>query len=234
MPPGVGYPVRVSGGRDVGGAHDALGVGVEGRAPGLDHRSAADVAYARPKVDRGKPSVPAPRSGSPRDNVDAAQRVALVTQSLMDASTAGGRAGVGPGGQDGPGPTGYGGLRGSGSRSHPLGYGPGPAGWNGKDPGLSLYRRRILAKIWPLWEHAFPKWAAAEMRQGRVIISVTILPDGSLHAAQVSRPSGIDEFDANCLRAVKKAAPFDPFPRNFPLAVLRWELSFDASNPMVH
>jgi TonB family protein len=90
-----------------------------------------------------------------------------------------------------------------------------------------------MAKIWPYWGDAFPRWAKAEMRQGRVIIAVTILPDGSLRTAQVLRPSGIDEFDANCMKAVQQAAPFDPFPKNFPLAVLHWELSFDASNPLV-
>ena len=191
------------------------------------------MAYARPMVEKGPPSVESPRSGSPKDNVDAAQLVALGRQSSLNASTAGGRAGEGPGGDDAPGVTGHGGIDGRGSRSRPLGYGPGAYGWHGKDPRLSLYLRHLRAKIWPYWENAFPRWAAAEMRQGRVIISLTILPDGSLRTAQVTRPSGIDEFDDNCLRAVHLAAPFSPFPRNFPLSVLRWELSFDASNPVV-
>jgi len=232
-PAGVGYAVAEVGGDTPGSDYESLGVGVAGTAPGNDHRASADVAYARPMVDKGKPSIPSPKSGSPKDNVDAAQQVALARQSLMNASTAGGREGQGPGGQDGSGPTGFGGLKGPGSRSQPLGYGPGGNGWNGKDPRLSMYRRRLLAKLYPYWEDAFPKWAAAEMRQGRVIISVTILPDGTVRTAQVSRPSGIDEFDRNCLRAIHEAAPFEPFPRNFPLAVLRWELSFDASNPLV-
>lgn len=152
----------------------------------------------------------------------------------MDASTAGGRSGTtGEGGQDGPGRPGFGGVDGPGSRSSALGYGPGSNGWNGADPMLSLYRRRVVAKIWPYWGDAFPRWARAEMRQGRVIIAVTILPDGSLRTAQVVRPSGIDEFDENCLRAIRKAAPFEPFPKKFASSTLRWELSFDASNPVV-
>lgn len=96
-----------------------------------------------------------------------------------------------------------------------------------------MYWRHVQAKIFPLWEHAFPKWAALEMLQGRVIIEVTILPDGSLSSAQIKRPSGIAEFDQNCLKAVQRAAPFDPFPRNFPLTMLRRELSFDSPNPVV-
>jgi TonB family protein len=233
QPAGFDTPAMPAGGSSLGRDRSSPGGGVPDGSPGSDHRPSADVAFARPAVQVGAPSIPAPLSGSAKDNVDAAQQVAAVQQSLMDASTAGGRPGTGQGGQDGPGMPGFGGVDGSGSRSSPLGYGPGNGGWNGTDPMLSLYRRRIVAKIWPYWGEAFPRWARAEMRQGRVIIAVTILPDGSLRTAQIVRPSGIDEFDENCLRAVRRAAPFEPFPKKFPSSTLRWELSFDASNPVV-
>ncbi len=233
QPSGSDTSAIPAGGSSLGRDRSSPGVGVPDGSPGSDHRTSADVAFARPDVQIGVPSIPAPLSGSAKDNVDAAQQVAAVRQSLMDASTAGGRLGTGEGGQDGPGRPAFGGVDGPGSRSSPLGYGPGSNGWNGTDPMLSLYRRSVVAKIWPYWGDAFPRWARAEMRQGRVIIAVTILPDGSLRTAQVVRPSGIDEFDENCLRAVRKAAPFEPFPKKFPSSTLRWELSFDASNPVV-
>ena len=49
----------------------------------------------------------------------------------------------------------------------------------------------------------------------------------------VTRPSGIEEFDRNCLAAVRKAAPFEPLPRELGLQAMRWEISFDAANPAV-
>ncbi len=221
------------GARQLGSDYEAAGIGMEGRSPGRDHRSSANVAFARPMVDKGNPSVAASAAGRPQDNVDAAQQIARDRQSLVNASTAGGKPGHGPGGKNGVGVPGHGGVKGGGSRSQPLGYGPGSRGWSSRDPRLSLYHRHVRAKIWPYWEHAFPRWAAADMRQGRVIIALTILPDGSLGSARITRPSGIDEFDRNCLQAVHRAAPFKPFPRGFPLAVLHWELSFDGTNPVV-
>jgi len=100
------------------------------------------------------------------------------------------------------------------------------------DPALSMYRRRVLAKLFPLWEDAFPRWAAIDLRQGMVIISMVILSDGTVQNAQVKRASGIPEFDENCLTAVRKASPFEPLPANLHATAMRWDISFDAMNPI--
>jgi TonB family protein len=184
-------------------------------------------------VEQGPPSVPANASGKPMDNLDSAQHVAATSQSILDASTAGGKAGVGPGGERGGGNPGAGGVTGRGFSSRALGNGDGDYGWNGKDKHMSLYRRRMLARLYPYWENAFPRWAVADMRQGRVIVSWDVLVDGSVRNVHVTRPSGIDEFDRNCVRAVQRAAPFEPIPHNLGLSAMRWEITFDASNPVV-
>ena len=91
----------------------------------------------------------------------------------------------------------------------------------------------MAAKLYPLWEHAFPRWAMLELRQGMVIISFTLIADGSVVSPFVKRPSGIAEFDAKCLEAVRRASPFEPLPSNLGVSRMQWEISFEASNPTV-
>ena len=232
-PSGVDQPLRDEGGDRVGGGYRSPGVGVDDSIASRDHRASADVAFARPMVDEGPPSVPANLSGKPKDNLDSAQHVAATRQSLIDASTAGGKPGVGPGGEKGGGNPGAGGVAGRGFSSRSLGNGDGEYGWSGKDKHLSTYRRRMLAKLYPYWENAFPRWAVMDMRQGRVIVSWEVLANGAVRNVRVTRPSGIDEFDRNCVAAVRRAAPFEPIPRNLGMSAMRWEITFDASNPIV-
>jgi TonB family protein len=185
-------------------------------------------------VRQGAPSTPANEPGRPRDTLNSSQEVAASVQSLLHASTAGGQPGAGPGGKTGEGATGSGGVSGPGSRAEAMGQGTGGwAGADGPDPRLSAYRRKVVAKLWPLWENAFPRWAIAEMRQGQVIIAMVIAADGGVHDARVKRPSGIPEFDTKCLQAVVRASPFEPLPANLGLSRMSWEISFEASNPVV-
>jgi TonB family protein len=217
-----------------GGEHPAPGVGVLTSAPGLDHRSSAAVARGRPRVIEAAPSIPADRTGSPKDNVDSEQEVAATVQSLVHASTAGGQLGGGPGGQDGPGSAGSEGSAGPGSRAAPFGGGAGPfTGLSDTDPRISAYRRSVLAKIYPLWENAFPKSAILEGKQGRAIVSLVIYSDGHVDGVRVSRPSGVPEFDDNVRLAVLRAAPFGHFPPSIPTPSMNWNITFDMNNPAV-
>jgi TonB family protein len=210
------------------------GRGVMDGLPGRDHRSSAAVASARPMVRQGSPSIPANEPGRPNDTVNSNQEVAAAVQSILHASTAGGRPGAGPGGQNGPGATGSGGREGPGSRSEAMGTGGG--GYyapDQRDARLSYYQRRMTAKLYPLWENAFPRWAILDLRQGTVIISFTVQADGSVLSPFIKRPSGIAEFDAKCLEAVRRASPFEPLPSNLGAHRMQWEMSFEASNPIV-
>ncbi|MEJ7728000.1 MAG: energy transducer TonB [Polyangiaceae bacterium] len=231
LPLGIGEAGRSPGGALDGGAVAAPGAGVRDGRPGSDHRDSADVATGRPLVEQGTPSVPASVRDKPADTTDSEQEVALAMQSLLHASTAGGRPGQGPGGSAGPGATGNGGEAGPGSRSRALGTGNGGAFDNDpRDRRRNEYMRRARGKIDRLW--AFPKWAALEGMQGTVIVSFVIQGDGSVSGARVTRPSGIAEFDESCRQAVLRAGPYGPLPselgQTFP-----WSLSFDARNPAV-
>ena len=185
-------------------------------------------------VRQGPPSVAANESGKPKDTVDSAQEVASRVAALLHASTAGGRTGDGPGGSKGPGPTGSGGREGPGSRADTIG--PGGGGFyapNQYDSRLTDYQRRMTARLYPLWENAFPRWAMEQLRQGTVIIAFTLMGNGTVVQPHVSRTSGIPEFDAGCLDAVRRASPFDALPANLGMRSMRWEVSFEASNPVV-
>ena len=223
-----------AGGATRGGAHAAPGVGILAGTPGPDHRTSASVARGRPRVTEAAPSIPADRTGSPKDTVDSEQEVAATVQSLVHASTAGGVLGGGPGGQEGPGAAGSDGQTGSGSRAAPMGGGSGPfTGLSDADPRITAYRRSVLAKIYPLWENAFPKSASLEGKQGRAVIALVIYSDGHVDGVRVARPSGVPEFDDNVRLAVLRAAPFGPFPPNIPTPSMNWKITFDMNNPVV-
>lgn len=65
-------------------------------------------------------------------------------------------------------------------------------------------------------------------------VRIDIRRDGSLIQVRLLRRSGVPEFDENVIRAVERAAPFEPVPaalaRRGSLAV---NFSFDATNPAV-
>jgi TonB family protein len=234
VPPGENLAPREIGGATAGSNQPSPGLGAQGAAAGQDHRVTADVGFARPSVVEGRPAVPGPVGEKAKDNADSEQEVAATVQSLLHASTAGGKPGVGVGGERAEGRPGAGGVEGAGSKAKVAGQGAaGPVDLDGNDPRLSDYRRQVVAKISPLWANAFPHWAALDGRSGRAIIGFTILADGSVAGAFVARTSGIPEFDENVRRAVLKGAPFGPLPAKLNARSMRWFLSFDATNPAV-
>ena len=216
------------------------GVGVRDGREGTDHRRAARVAYARPSVTEGPPTIPGIWNGRPNDTVDSDQEVANTVRSLVHASVAGGIAGEGRGGSASPAPDpgAGGGQTGRGSVARPLGSGDGElVDWNTNDPMLLPYFRKIHAKVDPLWANAFPKSAMLELKQGTVIIELTIAADGTAKVTWPPiRPSGIDEFDRNCADALRRASPFEPLPaalRQAGRTSLRIRAPFVAKNPII-
>lgn len=233
IPLGEGMSPRAIGGAVEGGARSSPGLGVRDRAPGHDSRASAEVPYARPMVSEGTPSVPASTRGRPNDTEDSEQEVATAIQSLVHASTAGGVAGRGPGGEEGSGPIGSGGMTGGGSSAKVLGNGHGAGvDSNPGDRRRTQYMRQVMGKIHPLWANAFPTWAVLEGRQGTAIITFVISADGSVTRATVTRPSGVPEFDENCRQAVLRGAPYAPLPPELGPS-FRWAMPFEAKNPAV-
>jgi protein TonB len=80
---------------------------------------------------------------------------------------------------------------------------------NFKDAG---YQKSALDKVLKLWPKP-PKLAAVGQK---TVVQTTIGRDGKLIAAIVSMKSGVKEWDDAALAAVKKAAPFGPFPGSVP------------------
>jgi TonB family protein len=229
--PGVGEAAHDVGSPNEGAERASAGLGVRDGSPGFDHRDSARVPLARPMVPEGTPSIPAQTQGRPKDNVEGEQEVATMMQSLVHASTAGGLAGNGPGGQQGPGATGSGGTRGQGSIANAMGTGKGSGvDVDPRDKRRNDYVRRVIAKVYPLY--AFPKWAALEGKQGTAIVSFTIAADGSVSGVRVSRSSGIAEYDESCRQAVVKAAPYPPLPAELGTS-FHWSMPLESRNPAV-
>jgi TonB family protein len=223
------------GGPRAGGARGEPGLGLFVGRAGPDHRRSAPVGEARPAVVEGAVAVPARERARPRDSIDAQQEVATTVRSLVLASTAGGHAGNGEGGSGGGGEAGAGAASGAGSLARPMGIGEGDVFdyWT-TDPRLVTYFRRIHARVDPLWADAFPKSALYELKQGTVILDLTVLADGSVSVAWPPvRPSGVEGFDRNCADAVRRAAPFPPIPAALGVRSLRIRAPFVASNPVV-
>lgn len=216
------------------------GVGVRDGRPGEDHFKGARIAYARPSVTEGAPTVPGIYNGRPNDTVDSDQEVASAVQNLVHASVAGGVGAQGRGGTASPmpDPGAGGGSVARGSIARPLGSGDGELiDWNTNDPMLMPYFRKLHAKIDPLWANAFPRSAMAELKQGTVIIEFSIAADGTAKVTWPPiRPSGIEEFDRNCADAIKRAMPFEPLPaalRDQGRTTLKIRAPFIAKNPII-
>ena len=68
--------------------------------------------------------------------------------------------------------------------------------------------------------------------QGVVVVTCTILADGSVAGATLTRSSGVPELDENYRRAILKAAPFGPLPPELG-TTFRLALPLDMRNPAV-
>lgn len=216
------------GGEQAGAKQAEAAAGVQSGHRRSDYRLSAAVQVARPAVPRARAAVPARVPGSPSDTQDSDQEVSAAVRSLIQASTAGGPIGAGAGGEKGPGARGSGAESGPGSRSSRAGNGGAYAG--GPPLGQTSYFLDLERKV--EWQHAFPDWAIAEGRSGVAIVTFGLGPKGELTSIQVSRRSGVPEFDRNVLRAVQRAAPFGAPPSGLrrPIVV---RMSFDALNPVV-
>lgn len=221
-------PMLAQGSQDLGGdPRPAQGTDTP---PGNDHRASAAIVNARPAVVQGRASVPASERGQASDTVDSRQRVAARVAGLLQASTLGGEAATGVGGDVGPSAPAVGGLTGGGSRSTPAGSGRGAD--LAADPGLQGFYRHVLSELDRVLEDAFPYWAIVEGRGGLVVFDLTLLEDGRVAHVAVVRPSGIAEYDQNVVTSVRKVASFGPVPDEFGArAVLR--INWDSINPVI-
>jgi TonB family protein len=200
-------------------------------APDVALVAGASIGRARPSVHESTPLVAALRVGRVEDRMDSDQAVATTLRALVRESPAGGISGDGTGGTAGGGVAGADGRSGAGAKSVVLGPGGGNE-WldlDAGDPNLLPYYRRLRAKIDPRTANAFPRAAAAELRQGYVVLQVIINKEGGLRVLWPPvRASGIAEYDHNCRAAVESASPFEPIPASLGARELRVKLTFRA------
>jgi protein TonB len=78
-------------------------------------------------------------------------------------------------------------------------------------PRFMEYLARLKQRIASEW--TYPEDAQRVGVSGDVEIEFTLNPAGTLVYIQLTRSSGFPVLDNEALRAVKNAAPYDPFPR---------------------
>jgi TonB family protein len=206
---------KLAGNGDPGNAdRSSAGAGVLDGDRGYRVVHDADVGSARPMAISGAVSTRGDERGPQQDDVDSEQEVVRSDPSLLAASTAGGEAGSGRGGETGPGKTGSGGIRGPGSNARPMGDGRGPgSAFDPADARRRTFLRGMRARLHGAWSpNAFPKWAALQGRGGATVVGFVVLADGSVTNVRTLRPSGFPEFDAKMRAAVRRAAPFGSPP----------------------
>jgi TonB family protein len=217
---GSGAPVdgvgdeKSPGTTSLGGAQASPAKGAAYGQPlvGMPQVVGANVAKARPRVDKGKkPSVTANAPGSAADNLDGDQAIAEAMHSLVSMSTKGGAPGEGKGGSGGGGAPGSGGITGDGSTSIALGSG------DGSLEGPHAYKRtawllNLQKRIGPLVKDTFPREVDLDLRNGTVIVSLVIAKNGNVVDIVVIRPSGYQEFDQAVVTNIRSAKSFEPVP----------------------
>jgi TonB family protein len=88
---------------------------------------------------------------------------------------------------------------------------------------LAEIERRVHARL------RFPRRLALELEQGETVVRFVVRPDGHLDGAvRIMKSAGFDEFDAEAVSAVTRAAPFPPMSRALTFSM---QIGFD--NPMV-
>jgi TonB family protein len=207
--------------------------GIAGAA-GTRSRAAGPVAMQRPSVEPGHASTTSDRM-APRtsDDADAALLATAMLRDHLNASVQDGpRRAVGEGGVGGGGAPGSGGGVGRGGEARPLGDGDGWIALGTEDARYIRYLHEVRRRLQPLWRDAFPYDEALRLRQGTVVLQFVIARDGSVHAPQVSRHSGVERFDANVLAAVSRAR-LPPIPEALGRSELRIRAPFEFRNPVV-
>jgi TonB family protein len=87
---------------------------------------------------------------------------------------------------------------------------PGPGVPGGAETGGDWYLAGVQRRIWSIWATQIKP-----QTQASVIVSFTILADGSVVDVRVLQPSGVSLVDFAAQRAVQAAAPFATLPKDY-------------------
>ena len=83
-----------------------------------------------------------------------------------------------------------------------------------KEFKYASYMRDWVAKVERVGELNYPDAARRQNLSGKLIVQVTVYPDGSVRDITIRKPSGHKILDDAAVRIVKLAAPFAPFPES--------------------
>ena len=76
----------------------------------------------------------------------------------------------------------------------------------------AAYMRSWVAKVERVGNMNYPEQARRQGLEGSLVLSVDVLPDGSIERVQVLRSSGHDMLDEAAVRIVRLSAPFAALP----------------------
>ena len=82
------------------------------------------------------------------------------------------------------------------------------------DPSYRPYFNKIRRKIGEHWQE--PRLSSATPRAGSLTVEFSLGRAGDLKSVEVAESSGQKDLDFASVAAVKKAAPFSPFPSSIP------------------
>jgi TonB family protein len=94
-----------------------------------------------------------------------------------------------------------------------------------KDKRYISYAKLIKREIMRYWR--YPPEARAYLIEGRLMALFSLVSDGRMTQISVARASGHKVLDQEVLRAIKRAAPFPPFPESITVKRLNIKASFD-------
>jgi len=87
----------------------------------------------------------------------------------------------------------------------------------------TAWLQKMHQKVGASWKRP----AETPQAPAKSVVIVTILRDGSLLESRLHMKSGIAQWDASALEAVKKASPFDPLPKSYPRTSLEVHFHFE-------
>lgn len=83
---------------------------------------------------------------------------------------------------------------------------------NTREHLYASYMRAWVAKVERVGNMNYPEQARRRNLEGSLVLSVDVLPDGSIERVQVLRSSGYDLLDEAAVRIVRLAAPYAELP----------------------
>ena len=87
------------------------------------------------------------------------------------------------------------------------------------------YLHKVKRKIELVWE--YPPLAGEMGIQGRLFVKFEIDRNGKLKMIKLLKSSGAKILDQEAIRAIKEAAPYPPFPKDFKISSIKIHACFD-------